>query len=349
MNFNIFKVLEKDNKELIHSSFINFLLNEDSYFANDFLGINLSLNRMIKLESFYSYGPKNKKKCRFDLEILEDDRIIVIENKFKSFPNELQLKEYDFALKQKFPNFNKKKFLLCFDAKLFGGYGDWIIKDYNSLLEYLEKYINYVVDAEKKIFIKHYIDFLKEYLEKYSVYKISAKDLFTNQHDNENKFWIRLLYSNMEIELYRYFNSVGIETNIYLAPGNTSIPLINISPKHWKIEGVELLIQIQNGDFKFYAHTENKEFLRKMILFSQSQSISLDLKYKIVGNKKEKTAFIFKINNYQHLSKNQDLTIELMIQWVITFYKFIDEKIINEFNIKHSPAGLSVPLVNTIK
>jgi len=87
MNFNIFKVLEKDNKELIHSSFINFLINEDSNFSKDFLGIDLSSNRTIRLESFYAYGPKNKKKCRFDIEILEDERIIVIENKFKSFPN----------------------------------------------------------------------------------------------------------------------------------------------------------------------------------------------------------------------------------------------------------------------
>lgn len=336
MNFNIFKILEKDNKELIHSSFINFLINEDSNFSNDFLGIDLSPNRNIKLESLYSYGTRKKKKCRFDLEILEDHRIIVIENKFKSFPNELQLKEYDLALKEKFPNFDKKKFLLCFDAKLFVGYKDWIIKDYNSLLDYLKKYITNVLDSEKRMFIKHYIDFLGEYLEKYNTYKISARDLFFNQHDNENKFWIKLLYSNMEIELYKYFNSIGVETSIYLAPGNTSIPLINITPKHWKIEGVELLIQIQNGDFKFYAHTENKDFLRKMIIFSQSKSISQNLQYKIVGNKKEKTAFIFKINNHKYLNDNQEITTTLMVDWIIAYYKSIDEKIIREFKRQNS-------------
>lgn len=336
MNFNIFKILEKDNKELIHSAFINFLISEDSNFANDFLGINLSANCKIKLESSHSYDTENKKKCRFDLEILEDDKIIIIENKFKSFPNESQLKEYDLALNKQFPNLNKKKFLLCFDAKLFGGYKDWIIKDYKNLLEYLQKYITSVLDLEKKIFIKHYIAFLREYLEKYAQYKISAKDLFTNQYDSTNKFWIRLLYSNMEVELYKYFKSKNIETEIYLAPGNTSLPLLNITPKHWKIEGVELLIQIQNGDFKFYAHTDSKDFLKKMVLFSQSKSISEYLKYKNIGNRKEKTAYIFKINIHKHHTESQELTIQSMIEKIIDYYNSIDNKIIAEFNKENS-------------
>ncbi|WP_456314277.1 PD-(D/E)XK nuclease family protein [Pseudomonas shirazensis] len=333
MNFNIFKVLEKDNKELIHSSFLNFLIKEDSNFANNFLGIDLSPNYTVKLESSYTYGRnKKKKRCRFDLEILEKERIIIIENKFKSFPIENQLIEYDLALKEKFPTLSKKKYLICFDAKLFNGYKDWIIKDYKNLLEYLKDYISLVVNTEKKIFITHYIDFLKEYDEKYSQFKISATDLFKNQFDNTNKFWIRLLYSNIEVELSKYFKSEKIETQIYIAPGNTSVPLLNITPKHWKLEGVDLLIQIQNGDFKFYAHTENKEFLRKMILFSKSKLVSEHLKYKNVGNKKEKTAYIFKINIHQHLKENEELTISLMIDWIISYYKSIDIKVINNYN-----------------
>lgn len=334
MNFNIFKVLEKDNKELIHSSFFNFLIKEDSNFANHFLGIDLSPNCTVKLESSYTYGRnKKKKRCRFDLEILEKERIIIIENKFKSFPTEIQLIEYDLALKEKFPTLSKKKFIICFDAKLFNGHKDWIIKDYKNLLEYLKDYINLVTDNEKKIFITHYIDFLKEYDEKYSEYKISATDLFKNQFDNTNKFWVRLLYSNMEVELSKYFKSQKIETQIYLAPGNTSVPLLNITPKHWKLEEVELLIQIQNGDFKFYAHTKNKDFLRKMIVFSQSKLtlISPHLKYKNVGNKIEKTAYIFKLNIHKHY-ENEELTISSMLHWIITYYKLIDQELISNYN-----------------
>lgn len=333
MSFNIFKVLEKDNKELIHSSFLNFLIKEDTDFAKIFLEVDISSNYNVKMESSYTYGPnKKKKKCRFDLEILENERIIIIENKFKSFPTELQLKEYDLALREKYPKFTKKKFLICFDSVLFTGYKDWIVKDYRELLIYLERYTLLVTNDEKKIFIQHYINFLKEYVEQYSAYKISAKNLFQNQSDNTNKFWIKLLYSNIQIELLKHFKSLGIDVQVYLASGNTSVPLLNITPKHWKIDGIELLIQIQNGDFKFYAHTDNKDFLRKMIAFSESQLVSTNLKYKVVGNRKEKTAYIFKINIHKHLKENEILNITSMTEWIITYYDSIDNKVIRNYS-----------------
>lgn len=333
MSFNIFKILEKDNKELIHSSFLNFLIKEDTNFAETFLDVNLSNNYNVKMESSYTYGPnKKKKRCRFDLEILEAERIIVIENKFKSFPTEYQLLEYDSALREKYPKFTKKKYLMCFDAVLFTGYKDWIIKDYRELLKYLEGYVLLVINDEKRIFIQHYIDFLKEYVEQYSAYKISATSLFQNQTDNTNKFWIRLLYSNIQIELSKHFKLLGIDVQIYLASGNTNLPLLNITPKHWKIDGIELLIQIQNGDFKFYAHTDNKDFLRKMIAFSESQLVSTNLKYKNVGNKKEKTAYIFKINIHKHLKKNEILNITSMTDLIISYYNSIDNKVIRNYS-----------------
>lgn len=67
MKFNIFRVLEKDDKELIHSSFLKYLLeNWGKYFYNSlFKKPHLDFN-IIELEKSYS-------KQRFDLEITSRD------------------------------------------------------------------------------------------------------------------------------------------------------------------------------------------------------------------------------------------------------------------------------------
>ena len=81
--FNYFKILEKDDKELIHSAFISHLLDSNKDFRKLFVENNKWLSP--KLEQSYSH---NKKRCKIDIELRSADErtILFIENKFKSFP-----------------------------------------------------------------------------------------------------------------------------------------------------------------------------------------------------------------------------------------------------------------------
>ena len=168
MEFNIFTTLEKDNKELIHSAFLKFLIEENDLFIKEFLKSESFINPKITLEKSYK-STKKGKNIRLDIEIKNDNRLIVIENKFKSFPNENQLIEYDKVLKKQFSNFQTEKFLLCFDKNLFKK-TNWIVKDYSDLLIFLEEYINKISHIEKKLFVTHYYLFLKDYRDNYIKY-----------------------------------------------------------------------------------------------------------------------------------------------------------------------------------
>lgn len=338
MDFNIFTILEKDNKELIHSSFIKFLIEEDEKFFLEFLEIELIENAKVTLEKSYKYPNKGKTKnnrSRFDIEIKNEERIIIIENKFKSFPNEKQLIEYNKSLNFNYNSHKIEKILLCFDKNIFKtNIKEWIIKDYKDLVLYLEKYIASIKDIEKKIFVSHYYLFLKNYTEKYQLILKSANNIFSNQKDNENKFWIKLFYSNLEIQLSDYFANKNLNVNVYIASGNTSIPLINIVPIKWKIDNVELLIQIQNGEFKFYAHTENKDFLKKMIDYSKDVMNNEFLEFKNINNRNEKTSYIFKINMLKNsrIKEVVDFDIAKMYDLILEFYNKIDMKIIKNYS-----------------
>jgi len=334
MSFNIFSILEKDNKELIHSSFIKFLLQNDNEFSSKFLNIQDLNCDIVSLEKSYSLSKRPRKKCRFDLEIINEDRIVVIENKFKSFPNVPQLQDYDKIINNEYPKHLKSKFLFCFDKNLFIGYTDWIIKDYRDLLDYLEKYIFTVIDSEIKNFINHYISFLRDYIITYNELGKDLKPIMYNQSDNTNKFWIRLLYSNLKIKLDNHFIKKGLDVETFLSVGTTSIPLINITPKHWITNKVALLIQLQNGDLKFYAHTNDKFFLNELIEFSKTAMNSTHniLSFKKIGLRKENTSYIFKLNINKHISEKEEFTIDTLLESIILYYEKIDSKVIKQYN-----------------
>ncbi|NRT13602.1 PD-(D/E)XK nuclease family protein [Flavobacterium sp. 14A] len=337
MDFNIFKILEKDNKELIHSSFIKFLIEEDQEFFSKFLKIKYNEKSEVSLEKSYKNPNKSKTKnnrCRFDIEIKDDKRIIIIENKFKSFPNDNQLIEYNKSLKFNYPNHEYLKFLLYFDKNLFKTKTDWKILDYKDFVDYLKNYKNLIKNKEKIFFVNQYYIFLKEYIEKYQLILKSANTIFSNQKDNENKFWIKLFYSNLEIQLTKYFKENNLEVNVYIASGNKSIPLLNIVPSNWNTNKIELLIQIQNGELKFYAHTKNKEFLKNLIDFSKQNIDNEFTEFKNINNINEKTSYIFKIKffNNKKIKETTELDINKMYEYILKFYNKIDTKIIKNYS-----------------
>lgn len=334
MDFNFFTVLEKDNKELIHSSFMRFLLGEDSRFAEKFLGIEaFGPQKVISLEKSYLLDIRGKnRRCRLDIEIVDGQRIIIIENKFKSFPDTAQLAHYDQVLDCQHPGKHQVKFLLCFDKNLFAGHGDWIVKDYSDLSIYLAEYLDGMDNGDKKLFITHYYSFLKDYLQKYETYLKSSSCIFLNQSENENKFWLRLLYSHLKIRLDRYFAEKGMTVGIGFGNGNASIPLMDIVPEHWILNDQRLLLQVQNGELKFYGLTKDKVFLNEIIAFSRS--VINNVEFKKMTSRKEYTAFIFKLNIHNPLQQGQDFNLDYIYEIVIRFLEIIEERIIVPYLLK---------------
>ncbi len=335
MEFNIFKVLEKDNKELIHSAFIKFLINEFEEFQNDFLGNRLKEDSIINLEKGFSYKKSKKgksKKGRFDIEIITKESITIIENKFKSFPLSSQLEEYNTAISKLYPNLPVNKILLCFDKRLVVANSGWEIFDYGDLIPLIEKLNNKTNNEEKKIFINHYLYFLKEYYETYKVINDDISYYLSNQKDKQNKFWVSLIYSNLAIRFENYFKSKSIEVNIVSNTGNTKTPIINIIPKHWNIKGVELLIQIQDGIVKFYAHTGDKEFLADIREFIKLKVKSDFGEIKKNDNRKSKTEYIARVNFTKDIRGDKPFSSDTLFKLILVFYDKIDLEIIRNYS-----------------
>ena len=145
-NFNFFKVLEKDDKELIHSAFLAFLLDTDEDFRSSFLHISTDINEFYPSELERSYQKK-----RIDIILESKDRkfTLVIENKFKSFPNREQLEEYDRILGKEIKSEQIRKVLFCFDKNILPFNTEWEKFDYKELLFYLNKDKKYSYSSDK--------------------------------------------------------------------------------------------------------------------------------------------------------------------------------------------------------
>ena len=328
-DFNYFKILEKDNKELIHSAFISYLLDRNQNFRNLFVENNEWLSP--KLEQSYSH---NKKRCRIDIELKSTDEktILFIENKFKSFPEEEQLNKYDEIFKQKFnEDIKLVKFLFCFDKKLVCFDNHWEVFDYGDLLNFLKKDIDTDYASDEKTFIRHYILFLEEYIEEYKNLEKNCSRLFKKGLTKEDKFWSRLLNSKIALE---FKNKIEGDFKYVINPGSTSTPLLNIIPKIWKeIVGEDVLIQFQGNSLKFYLHSANKNSAEKLIKFSKSQIQSTKqitkINFKKITKRKENSCYILETKITDNL--NDDFTLNDIYKFLVTFYENIDNKIIKNY------------------
>ena len=259
--FNIFKILSKDDKELIHSAFIQFLIGEESIsFCKDFLNIPSNIvfkNAEIEQSYTLDVGGRRKKRLRIDVQAINENNnnFLIIENKFKSFPYEEQLMLYNQLCDIEYKGCSKHKFLLCFDKGITAlKEMDWKILDYSELLAYLkENEIKF--KGDKLIMVKHYIIFLDEYVESYKNSKQDARSLFERPlKSKKTKFFLNLCFSALRLRLEHRFREKGIlDVKYHVSPGNTTTPLINIIPLSWK-HNYELLIQLQGNKLKLYCH-----------------------------------------------------------------------------------------------
>lgn len=321
MSFNIFKVLEKDDKELIHSSFIKYLLeNYGCYFYKYLFNLEHDNYKTPELEKSYE-------KQRLDIEIISNDNkeIVVIENKFKTFPHKEQLKRYDKILKKYHKDKKKHKFVICFDSNSLTFYNEnWTFISYSEILEVINKFLisTQNISNDEKLFINHYCIFLNQYYYDYSHNLNNLKELLENPNDKISRFWLRLFYSNVQNKIEQKFLDKEVEVSFDSDTGKTSVPLVNIKPKHWKINGIEKVIQFQGNDVKFYIHTGNKEIIKQLIEKVKSNIITNNGELKKITARNENSSFIYK-EKLTHVI-NSDVNIDNVIEYIMDFYSRID-------------------------
>lgn len=264
--FNFFNILEKGDKELVHSAMLAYLIDNEEEFRNGFLKLPDTEYRNTILEKSLTYKNQVRSKntrIRFDVfcESIDEKEVVVIENKFKSAPNTLQLQDYDKGLKKNYDINNISKILFCFDKRLalkaVEG-TEWEVFDYVELLQELETGKYNGKSSDEKLFIEHYCSLLRWYIDKKEGFEKDASILFKSGLDNETRFWRRLFNTRLYLELIN--DEQFINCDYGLNPGSTSDPLLNIGPMQWKeIIGRELLFQLQGDDLKLYAHYDKKK------------------------------------------------------------------------------------------
>lgn len=335
-NFNFFRVLEKDNKELIHSAFISYLFSCNDLFRDKLL--NVSNVEFSKPQLERSYNIRKRLKGRIDIEIISTDEkhIILIENKFKSFPDKIQLDNYNKMFKKTYANdITIYKYIFCFDKKTIKFETDWKILDYNDLLEFIGANFKINDASDQSVFIKHYYSFLGDYIKDYKLYMSDSKNLFTENitNDNAKKFWLKLVYSNLHLRFINHFND---EVTISVSPGTSTIPFLDIFPKKWKINKQELLIQLQGNDLKLYTYSNDKILIDKVINLAKKSIRGAKFDTKKVINRDAKSSFILKTKISDNINMNKELDIDSLFLILKDFYDYIDLEIIN--NSELNPA-----------
>ncbi len=340
MEFNYFKILSKDDKELIHSSFIRFLLQDDV--TSDFIMTKLfpafetEIDKpSILLEKVYSYKVLNEKRevkskrVRIDIEGGSVDRntLLVVENKFKSFPYIEQLEIYDDRFSEEHGDKRTVKYLLCFDKDIIPFVKEnWYFLSYKELLSVLNLLLkNVELENEKRLFIEHYIRFLSQYYVQYELIKDSCGHLFFDGRNDEYKFWIRHINAIARLKLQDYFDNKNIAVRFDVNPGSTNVPLINIMPKHWNRENeVETLVQVQGDGIKYYYHSNDLTELNKLITAAQIGIQNPTGKFNKLNPKRGKTNFIYH-EKWNKSIKDRAFSVDDFVSGIIEFYEKIDE------------------------
>lgn len=346
MNFNFFTILSKDDKELIHSSFIRFLLKDPAtspYVLSKLFGdFKNTLNRdAIELEKVYSYkieidGATKSKRVRLDIEgVSEDEKsLLVIENKFKSFPYIEQLEVYDARLAENHEGKTFVKYLLCFDKDIipFEKEG-WHFISYRDLLDTLQDLLlNTDLEADKKRFIEHYVAFLSEKFVQYGVVKQACGHLFFDARNDENKFWIRHINAIARLKLQSYFDAQNIAVRFTVNPGNTNVPLLDIFPRHWNKKGrVDTLIQIQGRSLKYYYHANDHAEFNTLLEKARRGITNATGKFNKENPKRGSTNFIYQ-ETWAKSIKEQPFGVDDFVKGIIEFYEKIDAVARNRFS-----------------
>ncbi len=319
-HFNLFEILFKDDKELSHSAAVKFLLEENDGFYFTLLQCNKPLNPVVILEY------KLNKYNRADILIIGEDKVIIIENKFKCLPYKTQLEEYSHELNQKFPGKKTEKYLLYFHkSDDFDIPEDWKQITYYELKSALENYVPTITAPDKKMFLQHYLESLKNYTEKYLVIKEgnNLEPFFKGEEGNYG-FWLNLIFHELKSIICK-----KRDYRVFVGSGNTYVPFINVHHPDWtyeKRDNVEAVIQLNGQKLKYYMHLDRihnqQERIKRVekeicCLQDAGFEVTPSGEFKKLTGKAFKTCFVYQENLLDRIkSKNEEVTIEAIF-WAI--------------------------------
>lgn len=287
MSFNYFEVFAGADKEMMHSAMLRHILLHHPALAQKLFTAFPQKVDVVELEKPYAL---NKQLYRMDVEAwstdeqhLDEQHLLVIENKFKAFPTLRQLEEYD-ALYQH----EKKKpvcYLVCFALEGVPFQENnvvrtpnfiWNILCYREIEAGIEEYLaagsnsGSPLAADDATLLRHYADYLHTYYLQYDAVRESYHNAFmppANDRAGEkrvaeqkNRFWQRLALSTLGNDFTARRRTLGICTQESDASyGGSTSPLLMIFPAHWDallqhlFQGSNkpvLAIQMQHGFFK---------------------------------------------------------------------------------------------------
>lgn len=329
MSFNIFTTLSKDNKELTHTAFLKFLLLEDKSFSKKLFGVNVQLNESeIKLEQ------KLNKKLRADLKIDAPSLKLVLENKFKSLPQEEQLNNYSKVLDGK----NFQKFLLYFQSgATFKLPADWRYITYDDVNAAITEYLDCSssLAVEKKIFLKHYQQFLRNYINSYRLIMSSPEQMMAVFHNNfsyngnfsaDNSYWLKIIFHELASKL-------GQQFKVFVETGASYKPLINVHIPAWEYRDGDkeyaFVVQLNGTSLKYYAHlkkvTKRQEIIDMEVerLKTNGFQPACSGEFKKKLRKSSSTGFIYRERLADELNSS-NFTIEGISSFIIKFIERIE-------------------------
>lgn len=319
-SFNIFETLEKDDKELIHSSFICFLL--QNYKETYLELLNLDYPELIVSEfNVQSEFRLSEKVGRLDVFASNSKINIAIETKFKSFPTTEQLEKYDKSL----PPLTKR-YLVVFDKTI--NYfknppQNWTIIDYRDIVKLCKKIstTNIEKDSVKIIFINHYIDFLtNKYLNKFNNL-LQNKDV-AQILSKGGTFWNLIFYELIKVKIQKELSNDYI---VKTFSGRQRTPGLNIL-----IENINFL-PIKTTDSVWYELQNNLMKLKfgEKAYLDRDKLISLMIEkgfdkhnFAKKGSKKEPNSFTL----YQEPIDAVNISIDNIAEQFIKFKNNIENK-----------------------
>lgn len=251
---NYFTVFAAADKEMMHSAMLRYILCAHGTLARRlFTRFRYPVVRAT-LEKTYI-----EKKRRFRMDVVAwskgDEHMLVIENKFKSFPTLSQLQDYDNLYWER--KEEPTCYLVCFDKNgvAFQGNGDihtnhsiWHILTYREIQIEIEKYLDEqkMLEAEQRSFLCHYARYLRTYYTRYDAVLNNYTDAFVIDNEEEiseddkreavqeNRFWQRLALSFIANGFAAERRKQGVEANeCDTEYGGSTVPLITIYPEHW--------------------------------------------------------------------------------------------------------------------
>ena len=258
------------SKELFHSNFIDWLISINKKAMSEVFSNLLDPKQDIAIKSC------NREKRNFDLYIdCQDNKQIIIENKFKSIISDQQLKKYNEKL-EKIPikNIESIKILLSLNLtayeKKISNYNGWKAISYNELSKELKELLKKISNEYHKNIVADYCDYVDEisnYFKQrdYSKYKISDmheeyKELSkVRLHDISQKilfnYILRELSSKLDNDKINYITGFYFSKEISLWQDfwrGTGLVSLNYTIKYEKNKKNEfrLELQLQHDAFK---------------------------------------------------------------------------------------------------